>query len=801
MSVKSTVFAFRKERNHKSAVKKECWRLLYIRVFVKGRKMMCRFNQAIILALLMPAVAAAQGFLVHTHPDHVVPLPRPIIIRPIPSPQPIPPSTYKIKELSVQAKLTDQVARVQVSQTFVNTGSRQMEVCFVFPLPYDGAIDRLTLLVDGKEYEARLLEKKEARGLYEAIVRKNQDPALLEWMGTGLFKTSVFPVPAGASRTVSLRYSQLCRQSNGLTDFMFPLSTAKYTSHPVEKIDIQVNIESTDKIKNVYSPTHSVKIKKRVDEHARVSYAAKNKVPTSDFRLLYDVGRGKVSTKVVSYRPDDDEHGYFLLLATPEIKAEKADRPKKTVVFVVDRSGSMSGKKIEQAKSALKFVLDNLREGDLFNVIAYDSEVESFRPELQKYNKKTRAAAAGFIEGIFAGGGTNIDGALTTTLSQLSDSQQPTYVLFLTDGLPTIGEVNESKIVANAKSKNQVRARVFSFGVGYDVNSRLLDKLTVASRGQSEYVKPDEDIEDRVSRLYSKIGSPVMTDVAIKFEIEGGKPENGSPVSRIYPKDAYDLFAGEQVVVVGRYKRPGMAKVTVSGHVGTEETKFNFPAEFVKLSNDESYAFVEKLWAVRRIGEIIDELDLHGENKELVDELVSLSTRHGVLTPYTSFLADETSDVRDVAANALRTRQALGRLNEAAGQGAFDQRRLKAAFKQADQAAEGADLFAPAADAASGPNGKVPAGSQSQLGVGGGTAGGKGNRLALLNVGRKSFYHRGGRWVDVQVTAEMERKAVAVKRFSKAYFELIDKHGKDIAKYLAIEGAVVIELAGKAYAF
>jgi Ca-activated chloride channel family protein len=762
--------------------------------------MMRRFSQSAVLALLMPAVAAAQGFLVHTHPDHVVPLPRPIIIRPIPSPRPIPPSSYKIKELSVQTKLADQVARVQVSQTFVNTGSRQMEVCFVFPLPYDGAIDRLTLLVDGKEYEARLLEKKEARGLYESIVRKNQDPALLEWMGTGLFKTSVFPVPAGASRTVSLRYSQLCRQSNGLTDFMFPLSTAKYTSHPVEKVNIQVSIESADRIKNVYSPTHSIEIKRPDDEHATIAYSVENKVPTSDFRLLYDVGRGKVSTKVVSYRPDESADGYFLMLATPEIKAENQERPRKTVVFVVDRSGSMSGKKIVQAKSALKFVLGNLREGDLFNIVAYDSEVESFRPELQKYDKKSRAAAAGFVEGIFAGGGTNIDGALATTLSQLADSHQPTYVLFLTDGLPTIGEVNESKIVANAKSKNKVRARVFSFGVGYDVNSRLLDKLTVASRGQSEYVKPDEDIEEHVSRLYNKIGSPVLTDVAIKFDVEGAKPENGSPVSRIYPADSYDLFAGEQLVVVGRYKHPGGAKVTVSGHVGEKETKLSFPADFVKSSSDETFAFVEKLWAVRRIGEIIDELDLHGENKELIDELVSLSTQHGVLTPYTTFLADETSDVRDVAANAIRTRQALGRLQEVAGQGAFAQRRLKGAFKNADRAPADAEIAAPLADAAPALAAKAPAGANLGGGIGAGGEG-KSSQLAVMNVGRKSFYHRGGRWVDAKVTAEMEKKPVAVKRFSKAYFDLIDKHGKDIAKYLAIEGAVVIELDGKAYAF
>ena len=224
---------------------------------------------AAILLFLAPAAARAQGLLVVVDPNEQVRLPRPIVIwpRPYPMPQPAPPPmSYKIKELDVQARLVDQVAQVQVSQTFVNTGSQPMEVSFVFPLPYDGAVERMTLMIDGREYPAKLLDAKEARRMYEEIVRKNRDPALLEWLGTGLFRTSVFPVPAGASRTVSLRYSQLCRKQEGLTDFLFPLSTAKYTSEAVEKVSIRATIESQEEIKNVYSPSHAIEIK-RPDEH------------------------------------------------------------------------------------------------------------------------------------------------------------------------------------------------------------------------------------------------------------------------------------------------------------------------------------------------------------------------------------------------------------------------------------------------------------------------------------------------------------------------------------------------------
>ena len=351
---------------------------------------------ALASALMLLAIAPstlAQGVLVDVRVEQPIRLPRPIVLhRHIP--QPPPTASYKIDSLEVNAKLTDQIARVQVSQTFENTGSVPMEVCFMFPLPYDGAIDQLTLLVDGKEYEAKLLSKEEARRRYEEIVRKNRDPALLEWVGTGMFQTSVFPIPPGAKRTVTLRYSQLLRKNYGLTDFIFPLSTAKYTCEPLEKLSIRLAIESGEPIKNVYSATHTVDIERPDKTHAVVKYEAKKIVPGEDFRLFFDSGEEGIGASVVSYRPKSDEDGYFLLLASPQVKAEDDETVAKTVVFVVDRSGSMSGEKIEQAKGAAKFVLNNLRKGDMFNIVAYDSEIETFRPELEKFNDELASRGA-----------------------------------------------------------------------------------------------------------------------------------------------------------------------------------------------------------------------------------------------------------------------------------------------------------------------------------------------------------------------------------------------------------------------
>ncbi len=785
--------------------------------------------------LLACSQAFAQGVLIVIDPPHPVPLPRPYpwwIPPPRPPrppvPPPEPPASYKVKELSLQARIVDQVARVQVSQSFVNTGSRQMEVSFVFPLPYDGAVDQLTFMVDGKEIPAKLLPAAEARSIYEGYVRRNQDPALLEWIGTGMFKTSVFPVPPGAERKVNLRYNQLLRKDRHVTDFLFPLSTAKYTSAAVERVSIEASIESAVAIKSVYSPTHTIDVKRSDDRHATIKFEVQNQVPATDFRLFYDVAKGEVGASVLSYRPGADDDGYFLLLASPQIKADSAERPAKTTIFVVDRSGSMSGKKMEQAKEALKFVLNNLRQGDTFNIVAYDSSVESFRPELQKYDDETRKAALGFIEGLYAGGSTNIDGALTTALGMIQDAKRPSYVIFLTDGLPTAGETNESKIVDRARQNNKHRTRVVNLGVGYDVNSRLLDRLSRVNYGQSEFVRPDEDLEVHVSRLHNRISAPVMTEVKVDVDVEKARVEQGPPVNRVYPREVYDLFEGEQLVLVGRYKRPGNAKVVVKGKVGDKENKFDFPAELVEKSKDESYAFVEKLWAMRRIGEIIDELDLKGKNDELIQELVALSTKHGILTPYTSFLADENPPPQLAGGPAWgmeRAREALRRLDQAEGRAGFAQRAEKKFLQEATIAPLASGFAAPAAEAAA----DAPYGSGR---MGGGLRGAGGMPAAsaparasspvvryrdvesdrevavqtVQIVGNETLYKRGSQWFAASARdVDLKRDADKVKtleRFSDEYFKLVAANTPAENAVLARQQAgeeLVIKLRGQIY--
>ena len=314
-------------------------------------------------------------------------------------------------------------------------------------------------------------------------------------------------------------------------------------------------------------------------------------MPTSDFRLLYDVGRGKVSTRVLSYRPDEGQDGYFLLLASPEIKAGRPeaaaedgdvrDRPLGQHERQEDRAGR---------RRRLKYVLNNLREGDLFNIIAYDNQVESFRPELQRFNDETRKAALGFVEGSTPAAAPNIDAALRTALGQLQDPKRPNYVIFLTDGLPTAGETNEMKIVANAKEENKVHARIFAFGVGYDVNSRLLDKLARENFGQSEYVRPNEDIEDRVSKLYQphRVAGDDRRAAGVRLRRDA-RPRRASRSTASIPRIRSTCSPASNWWWSGRYKKAGHGQGDRQRLGGRRaQQKFDFPATLVEKSSDET---------------------------------------------------------------------------------------------------------------------------------------------------------------------------------------------------------------------
>jgi Ca-activated chloride channel family protein len=748
--------------------------------------------------------APGQGILLDRRPD------RPVA------------GSFDVQSVEVDALVREQVARVRVSQTLSNPTGGTIEAEYLFPVPDAGAIRDFVLLVDGKELAGELMDAEKARRIYEEIVRSKRDPALLEYMGRGLIRTSVFPIPPGADRTVTMTYSQLLPRDRNVVEFSYPFGTQKFTSKPIQTLRLSIRVESRIPIKSIYSPSHDLSTELVSDHQARVSYTAHDVIPTADLRAFYSVAEGGLGASVLSVRPSEKEDGYFLLLASPSVDPVDRDRAPaaKTVVFVLDRSGSMSGEKIEQARDALKFVLNNLRPDDTFNIVAYDDRVEAFKPELQRYTQESRREAIDFVENIRAGGSTNIDAALRTSLEMLHDDGLPRYVIFLTDGLPTAGETEELVIAEHAREANDANARIFPFGVGFDVNARLLDRLGAEHGGSSAYVKPDEDIEASVSRFYARLTSPVLSDLDVELA--------GTKVNRSYPRDLPDLFEGGQLSWVGRYRQSGRTTVKISGKVGDERRSFEFEADLAGPGEDARYDFVEPLWASRRVGDIIDQIDLHGKNPELIDELVRLSTRYGILTPYTSFLANEETDLLALAANTRRAGEQLSRLQEVQGASGVGQRSNKSRYQQADRAIA-SESIAPGREFGGGSPRSLglPQLAEGRMrgmrgggmrGMGGGmggmgmlaTPGGsmavardfEGNAVSVATVrqiGSKTFFYRDGRWLDSTVTPEQEEKARPITQFTEPYFAIARSQGTTSNQYLTFRQPVVVELGGTVY--
>lgn len=674
-------------------------------------------------------------------------------------------SSYDVVAIDVYADIKNQVADVTVSQTIHNSSAFSLEVEIYFPLPNNGIVQNFMMMVDGKEVKGELLKKEEAKAIFEEIVRRKKDPALMEYVGYGLFKTSVFPIPVGADRKISVTYNQILDRKMNLVDFTYPFGTQKFSSGSLKSLKFKACIESKDEIKNVYSPTDEIKTDKQGNNKVIVSFEKTNYVPSTDFKLTWTTDNNEVGATLLSYKKKGED-GYFMLLASPSVPDETV-KSKKSIVFVIDRSGSMAGKKMEQAKKALEFVLTNLNEGDLFNIVMYDDRVETFESGLIEFNKDSYKKAMEYVKGISDGGGTNINGGLIKGMELLAKTENPSYIVFLTDGVPTSGETGESKIAVNCKDANKNKTRLFVFGVGNDVNARLLDRLSTENGGISEYVKPMEDIEVAVAALYSGISSPLLTDIAITTD--------QFKMSSTYPETLPDMFKGGQIVWVGRYKESGKDKLTIKGKSGGEEKTYEYEVEFAEEGTNSDFSYVEKIWASRRVAHLINLIDLNGKNDELMNELVKLSKDYGILTPYTAFLAREEMEFSEAARGATNDSVSfnMDELSKVSGESGIAQREYKATMST---------------------NMTVNYNDHATTVTGGTVA-----ITTMKNVGDKTFFLNDGKWIESTLSEDDQKKTIKIKAFSEEYFNLAKQNDAVFNQYLGVGDNVIFNMNGKNY--
>lgn len=537
------------------------------------------------------------------------------------------PPYLAVKYHHVQVTIDDQVATTHVDQVFVNESRQQVEGTYTFPLPEGATIQDFAMWVDGKRLEGEILPAEEARRIYEDIVRRQRDPALLEYIDRSIFRARIFPILPGEEKRVEIEYSQVLPLDNGLVHYIYPLDTERFSPQPIGDVSIRVEIHSRQALKALYSPSHEVDIDRQDDYQAVVGYEAHEVLPDTDFELYYAISSEDIGLNLLSYAPADED-GFFLLLLAPQVEAQQQEIVARDVFLVLDTSGSMTGEKLDQAKDALAFVLDHLHEEDRFNVVSFSTGVHHLAPGPLAVSERARAMR--WVDELEAKGGTNIHRALIETLAQVAP-ERPSIVIFLTDGLATEGVVETEQILADVDQAAAEHVRIFPFGVGDDVNTILLDLLAREYRGASAYVRPGQRIDEQVAAFYAKISMPLLSDLRLDM--------GSIHVEDTYPYPLPDLFAGTQIVMAGRYRAGGSTTVVLEGTVNGEPQTFTF--EDVTFRQEGGEPFIPRLWATRKVGYLLNEIRLHGQSEELVQEIVDLAVRYGIVTPYTSFLVNE----------------------------------------------------------------------------------------------------------------------------------------------------------------
>lgn len=698
-----------------------------------------------------------------------------------------------IRSHRVTVEIDNQVAVTKIEQVFVNEGSGLAEGQYLFPLPEGAAVSDLTLFIDGVPIKGQILDAKQAQQIYTEIVRRSRDPVLLKYVGRSAIQANIFPIPPRQERKIEITYSSIVTADSGLLSYTYPLRTDYASSLPVRETSVSVTARSRDPISTVYSPNPFVIISRPDDYTFRAGFEASNFRATDDFAVYYGIASKEINASLLTYRASAVEDGFFMLMLTPPLSVG-ADRViPRDVVFVLDQSGSMAGEKWEQARAAVRYVLKNLNPQDRFNVVAFSTGYRVYARTLQPAGEAE--GAINWINGLEAIGGTDINGALTTAL-QATDRERQTIILFLTDGLPTEGVTDTRKIIENFQALATPNVRLFAFGVGNDVDTFLLDSLSSGYGGTSVYVRPNENIEQRVSSLYNKIVSPVLT--AIRLDADGPILEDMYPSAPLP-----DLFAGSQLIVTGRFRGEGTATITLTGQLNGQTQRYTY-SDLKFPANAGGQPFIPRLWATRKIGALLNQIRLGGEKPELVDSIIRLSVRYGIITPYTSYLIQE-DDIRlrrdgpgiipppgqpGATIVPLMSRATPPAANYAggppSGAAAVDKAREAGALQGAE-----APAMLPTAT-----SGGRAGGQQGQEGQSGGGARTEPPEL-IKQVGDRTFVLRDGIWLDTLYTPET-MKPVPVIFLSEAYFKLLDEH-PEIKEYLALGERVIVVVGDTAY--
>ena len=699
----------------------------------------------IALGLLLPTPAFADGIII----------PEPPICDPGSCSDAVPMNQLAIVYHHVDVRIEGQLAITHVDQVFRNDQAWEIEGTYVFPIPVDAVVDRFTLWMDGVPVEGTVLTREEARRTYENIVRQMRDPALLEYIDRGALQASIYPIPPGGERRIELEYAQVLPLERGLIHYVYPLNTEKFSSLPLEDVRVTIEVASDSPVRAVYSPSHNIDILRDGDYSFTASYEDRAVTPDTDFELYYSLSTSDIGVNVVTYRDPQapDEDGYFLLLAAPSVAVDPERTVARDVFLVLDQSGSMDGEKFQQAQDALEYILEHLNPEDRFNIISFSTGTRLYADQLQPASQAEDGIR--WVRALSAHGSTDINRALLETFAQ-TDQERTSLVIFLTDGLPTEGVTGRDSILANLNAAAPPNLRLFAFGVGFDVDTHLLDAMSQDHHGQSAYVRPGEALDEAISTFYTTISTPVMTDIALDF---------GNVITYdMYPAPLPDLFAGQQIVLMGRYRNSGTSDIQLTGYVEDEKQLLTFTdLEFVEAGGSD---LIPRLWATRKIGFLLNEIRLSGPDEELVQQVVALSIRFGIVTPYTSYLVTEENVLsgeaqEEIAAEAYADMLAMP--TAVSGANAVERAEAEAGLSSADAAIQ---LDEGAAE-------------------------------VVQQVGARTFTLQGEVWIDTGFNPDT-MTTVQVPFLSNSYFDLLEQY-PELGAALALGERVIVCSHGLTY--
>ncbi len=722
-----------------------------------------------------------------------------------------PRAAITIESLVAEVTITDGLATTSIEQVFRNHGPTPAEESYLWPIPEGAAVSSFSLWIDGKETKGEVLDGGAARGVYLDIVRRQRDPGLLEWVGHGCVRASIFPIEAGGTARVRLRYQSVLSPSAAGLELELPLRLGALVPGDAFTLVASGTITTTKPLGAVQCTTHAIDVVRSGAHGLRWSMEETGSETPRDLRLALSPAVGDFGAMLVAHR-EAGEPGTFLLTVSPRGDATPAQRTPIDAVFVLDVSGSMRGEKLEQALRAVGQCLDRLAPDDRFEIVRFATDAQACLGALQPATPETLARAREWLAGSRASGGTNLAGGLAAALAAAASVDRRGLAILVSDGAPTVGERSPAAIVAASRAQAPARLRLFSFGVGDDVNADLLDRLVEECRGAREYVRPGEVIDAKVVKLFEKASHPVLESARLDVsQLEAFDVDSLEPA---------DLFRGAQVVASGRFRATGPRRVTLLARVGGEEREWHFVVDLP--AEEERHGEIPALWARRRAGRLLDALRLHGPNDELVDEVGRLALQHGIVTPYTSHLVLE--DVHRLGAARGVGPPRSGQLRY----GSFTRERPLPYPPPADGVpgprtpgprspagpsgpttpAVGGPVTGPsggggwlardpAQDLLRGGSGSVARSIEIQE-LSRGFSGGEGNPQRIQRVGGKVFHRIGGVWVDAALDGDRDREPRKVGYLSPEYFALLEADPR-LAPFLALGECLVLLWKGVAY--